>query len=161
MHFTWLTPPGPYWDTTCWERNWLRITYILFWTTQGHGGPPRMSDQLNAGAISETTRTLKTIHTIHSHIHPIKTDMRGWLWWPNDIRGLCRSKSSLHLSYRWGKPRENLTQETCPDRRSNPGSLRDRCACYRLLHSGGQFVMYYNKKLRYIKKLKCSGNCTN
>ena len=35
------------------------------------------------------------------------------------------------------KPRENLTQETCPDRESNPGPLRSKRACYRLLHSGG------------------------
>ena len=35
------------------------------------------------------------------------------------------------------KPRKNLTQETCPDRGSNPGLLRDRRACYRLVHSGG------------------------
>ena len=35
------------------------------------------------------------------------------------------------------KPRKNLTQESCPDRGSNPGSLRDRRACYRLFHSGG------------------------
>ena len=35
------------------------------------------------------------------------------------------------------KPRKNLTQETCPDRASNPGLLRDRRACYRLAHSGG------------------------
>ena len=27
------------------------------------------------------------------------------------------------------KPRKNLTQETCPDRGSNPGPLRDRRAC--------------------------------
>ena len=27
------------------------------------------------------------------------------------------------------KPRKNLTQETCPDRESNPGLLRDRRAC--------------------------------
>ena len=31
----------------------------------------RMSDQINAGATSETTRALKTIHTIHSN----KADM--------------------------------------------------------------------------------------
>ena len=49
-------------------------TYFL--TTQGHGGPPQMSYQLNAGATSETTRTLKTINNIHSHIHSNKTDMR-------------------------------------------------------------------------------------
>ena len=34
------------------------------------------------------------------------------------------------------KPRKNLTQETCPDRGSNPGPLRDKRACYHLLHSG-------------------------
>ena len=33
-------------------------------------------------------------------------------------------------------PRKNLTQETCPDRGSNPGPLRDRRICYRLLRSG-------------------------
>ena len=30
------------------------------------------------------------------------------------------------------KHRKNLTQETCPDRGSNPGPLRDRRACYHL-----------------------------
>ena len=35
------------------------------------------------------------------------------------------------------KPRKNLTQETCPDRESNPGPLRDKRACYHLLHSDG------------------------
>ena len=38
------------------------------------------------------------------------------------------------------KPRKNLTQETCPDRGSNPGPLRDKRACYHLLHSGGQVI---------------------
>ena len=42
------------------------------------------------------------------------------------------------------KPRENLTQETCPDRGSNPDPLRDRHACYRLSHSGGQEVKVYH-----------------
>ena len=36
------------------------------------------------------------------------------------------------------KPRKNLTQETCPDRGSNPVPLRDRRACYHLAHNGGQ-----------------------
>ena len=35
------------------------------------------------------------------------------------------------------KPQKNLTQETCPDRGSNPGPLHDRRACCRLVHSGG------------------------
>ena len=38
------------------------------------------------------------------------------------------------------KPRKNLTQETCPDRRSNPGPMRDKHACYHLFHSGGPIV---------------------
>ena len=33
------------------------------------------------------------------------------------------------------KTRKNLTQETCPDRESNPGPLRGKRACYRLLAS--------------------------
>ena len=36
------------------------------------------------------------------------------------------------------KPRKNLTQETYPDRGSNPCPLRDGQARYRLAHSGGQ-----------------------
>ena len=39
------------------------------------------------------------------------------------------------------KPRKNLTQETCPDRGSNPGPLRDRRACYRLAYSSGPHGM--------------------
>ena len=38
------------------------------------------------------------------------------------------------------KPRENLTQETCHDRGSNPGPLRGRRACNHLAHSGGQKI---------------------
>ena len=34
-------------------------------------------------------------------------------------------------------PRKNLNQEACPDRGSNPGTLRDKRACYHLFHSGG------------------------
>ena len=37
------------------------------------------------------------------------------------------------------KPRKNLTQETCPDRGSNPGPLRDKRACHHWLHSGGLY----------------------
>ena len=40
-------------------------------------------------------------------------------------------------------PRKNLTQETCPDRGSNPGPLRDKRACYHLPHSGGQIIYIY------------------
>ena len=67
-------------------------SHIYFLTTQGHGKPPWMSDQLNAGAISETTRTLKTIHIIHSHILSNKLDMIRMImmakWHSGNHRGL-------------------------------------------------------------------------
>ena len=73
--FTWLTPPGPYRAMTCRERE-LAVEHIglhNFLSTQGHGEPSQMTNQVNAGASSET---LKTIHIIHSHIHSDKADMR-------------------------------------------------------------------------------------
>ena len=62
------------------------------------------------------------------------------------------------------KPRKTLTLETCHDRGSNPGPLRDRRACHRLTHSGGRnvwsfptglslFVTKTNKKLREMENL--------
>ena len=54
-------------------------SHNTFLTTQGHGGPPQMSDHMNAGATSDTTRTLKTIHTIHSHIHSNKAGTIGMI----------------------------------------------------------------------------------
>ena len=41
------------------------------------------------------------------------------------------------------KSRKNLTQETYPDRESNPGPLRDRRACYRLFHNGGHLMFSF------------------
>ena len=84
-------------------------------TRRGHGGPPLMKDQLNAGATSETTRTWKTIHTIHAPSHSNNGNMNGWLWGPSDIRGPCGPKASWYLSLQVRKSLENLTQGTCPD----------------------------------------------
>ena len=71
--------------------------HTYFFTTQGHGGPPLVRDQLNARATSETTQTWKTIHTIHVPIHFNKANMKEWLWRPNDIRGPCGPKASWHF----------------------------------------------------------------
>ena len=118
-----------------------------FLTTQGHGGPPRMSDQPNAGATSETAQTWKTIHNKHTLSHPNKANMKWWLRRPNDIRGPWGIKfPDIYLTFE-EKPRKNLTQETCPDRGSNPGPLRDKRACYHLLHSGGLAAIPTQKKL--------------
>ena len=40
------------------------------------------------------------------------------------------------------KPHKNLTQGTCPDQGSNPGPQRDRRACYRSIHNGGQYGIH-------------------
>ena len=52
-----------------------------------------------------------------------------------DLGGLKLHENVLQVRE---KPRKNLTQETCPDRGSNPGPLRDKRACYLLSHSGGR-----------------------
>ena len=51
------------------------------------------------------------------------------------LPGICLTGEQKH--------RKTLTQETCPDRESNSGPLRDRRSCYRLLHSGGQPGTFY------------------
>ena len=56
-------------------------------------------------------------HTIHAPIHSNKTNMKGWLWRPHDIRGPCRRKASWHLSYRWGK----TPKKSHPENLSRPG----------------------------------------
>ena len=97
--FTCLTPPGPYRATICRERE-LTLDHIdTFFTTQGHGGPPRKRDQ----HFRDTTQRWKMIHNIHAPIHSNKANMKDWLWRSNHIRGPCGPKASWHLSYRWGK----------------------------------------------------------
>ena len=71
-----------------------------------------MRDQLNAGATSETTRTLKTIHIIHAHIYSNKADMKddydGQMMF-GDLVGLKLPDICLTDEE---KPWKNLTQET-------------------------------------------------
>ena len=135
--FTWLTPSGPYRDTTCQRREIISGSRNTFLTTQGHGGTPWMSVQLNAGATSETAQTWKTIHSRHTLIHSNKMNLKWWLWQPNDIWGPCGLKFPDICLTGEEKPRKNLTQETCPELGSNLGLLHDRCTCYCLLHSSG------------------------
>ena len=88
-----------------------------FLTTQGHGGPPQMSDQPNAGATSEAAQTWKTIHTKHTLSHPKKAKIEWWWRRPNVIRGPWGPKVSWHLSYRWGK----TPKKPHPGNLSRPG----------------------------------------
>ena len=102
---TLLTPPSPYRAMTCLERE-LSLNHIqTFLITQGHGGLPQLSDQLNAGATSKTTQTLKTIHIIHAPIHSNKVNMKGWLWrlhgGPFRIRDQLNAGATSEATWTW------------------------------------------------------------
>ena len=69
-HATW-----PQRATTCQERE-LTLNHIhTFLTTQGHGLPSRIRDQLNSGATSETSRTW---WRYTSFTHPFILTRRIW-----------------------------------------------------------------------------------
>ena len=124
-----------------------------FLTTQGHGEPPRMSDQPNAGATSETAQTWKTIHTIHTLIHSHKANMKGWLWWPNVILGLCGPKASWHLPYRWGKtPRKNPHPGNLSRPGIEPGPAAWQARMLPLFPRGGLFFNIKRKMHTYVRK---------
>ena len=109
-----------------------------FLTTQGSGEPPRMSDQPNAGA---TPRQQKHERQYTPSTHSVIPTRRIWnddydgQMIFGDLGGLKFPDICLTGEE---KPRENLVQETCPDRGLYPGPLRDKRTCYHLLHSGGQ-----------------------
>ena len=110
----WLTPPGPYRTMNCQERE-LTLDHIhTFLTTQGHTGPPQISDQLKARATSETTWTWKTMYSIHTPIHSNKANMKGWLWRPNDIRGPCGCKHPSICLTGEEKPRKTSPRKHVP-----------------------------------------------
>ena len=156
--FTWPTPPGPFRATTCRTRELNYGSHTCFLTTQGHGGPPRMSDQPNAGATSKTAQTWKTIHTNHTLSHPSKAKME-WRWRrPNDIRGPWGSKVSWHLSYRWGKTPKKPHPGNLSRPGIEPGPLRDKRACYHLLYSGGQEIYSPNKIAKSLHVFKININ---
>ena len=153
--FTRLTPPGPYRATTCRGRELISgsHTYFIDHRRKLRASPNEGSAQLNAGATSETAQTWKTIHTRPTLIHSNKANMKRWLWRSDDIRGPRGPKVSWHLSCRWGKTPKNHTQETCPEGGSNPGSLRDRRARYRLFHSSGQYKFHNSTKVLFISTI--------
>ena len=114
-----------------------------------------MIDQPNAVATSKTAQTWKTIHTKHTLSHPNKANMEWWLHGQTifgDLGGLKFPDICLTGEE---QPRKNLTQETCPDRGSNPGPLRYKRTCYHLLHSGGRIYSY---KASYIADTKFRSN---
>ena len=127
-----------------------------FLTTQGHGGPPRMSDQPNAGATSETAHTWKTVHTKRTFSHPNKADMEWWLWRPNDTRGPWRPKVSWHLSYRLGKSHQKKKHPGNLSRPGiEPGPAAWQVTMLPLDHSGGLFIRGWSFYRLILKNFDC------
>ena len=136
--FTWPTPPGPYRATTCRGRelNYGSHTYYFDHTRTWKASPDEWSAQCR-GHLRDSTNMKDSTHQAHTQ-SSIEANMEWWLRHGQmifgDLGGLKFPDICLTGEE---KPRKNLTQETCPDRGSNPGSLRDKRACYHLLHSGG------------------------
>ena len=111
-----------------------------------------MSDQLNAGATSETTRTLKKIHTIHSNIHSNKADMRRMIM-------MAKLYSGNHVGLKL--PDIFLTDEEKP-RKTSPRKLvptvdRIRARCVTGAHATACSTVvdnHFYKKIIYIFLLR-------
>ena len=131
--FTWPTPPGPYRATICRGRKKLWITYFFWPHKDMEGLPGWVISPMPGPPPRQHKHERQDTRSTHSVI-PTRRIWNDDLLWP---WGPWGPKVSWHLSDRWRKPRKNLTQETCPDRGSNPGPLRDKRVCYHLLHSGG------------------------
>ena len=115
---------------------WHLITHILFLTTQGHGGPPRMS------IISVPGPPPRQHKHERWYTPPTNLFILTRRIWNDDCDGQMIFGDFVGLKLPdicltgEERPPKNLSQETCPDRASNPGPLSNRRSCYRLLHSG-------------------------
>ena len=107
---------------------------------RGHEEPPRMRDQLIAGPPPRQHEHERSYATIHSNKATTKGDYNGQMIF-GDLVGLKLS----NICFKGEK--KNLTQETSLDWGSNPDPLRDRRACYRLLHSDGRRLRFYFIKI--------------
>ena len=144
--FTWPTPPGLYRATTCRGKGIkLWITYILFWPHKDMEGLPGWVISPKPGP---PPRQHKHERQYTPSTHSVIPTRRIW----NDdyngqmiLRNLGGLKFPNICLTGEEKPRKNLTQETCPDRGSNPGPLRDKRAFYHLLHSGGLWKVNIEK----------------
>ena len=133
--FTWLIPPEPYRATTRRERelNCGSQTYFFDHTETWRASPDVWSAQCR-GHLRGNTNMKDDTNTFILTRRIWKDDYDGQMIF-GDLVGLKLSDICLTGVE---KPQKNLTQESCPDRESNPGPLHDRRACYRLFQSGGQ-----------------------
>ena len=143
--FTWLTLPGPFRTTTCRERELTQNHIILFWLHKDMKGLPEWGINSVSGP---PPRQHNYERWYTSSTHPFILTRRIWKDYYDgqmifgDLVGLKLPDICLTGEE---KPRTNIIQETCPDRGSNPGLLRGRRACYRLLYSGG--LLWFNTRI--------------
>ena len=96
--------------------NFGSHTYF-FLTTQGHGGPPWISDQLNAGAPPRQHKHERR-YTPSTHPFILTRRISEGNYDGQIIFGEpCGPKASWHLSYRWG----NTRKKPHPGNLSRPG----------------------------------------
>ena len=136
--FTWLMPPGSYRAMTCWGRelNCGSQTYFFYHTRTWRASPDEWSAQCR-GHLRDSTNMNDNRHQPHTHSYQqggYGMMITAAKWYSGTLWGLKFPDICLTGEE---KPRKNLTQETCPDRGSNPDPLRDKRTCYHLLHSGG------------------------
>ena len=135
--FMWPTPPGPYRATTCRGRELICgwHTYFFDHTRTWRASPDEWSAQCR-GHLRDSTNMKDYTHQAHTQSsqqgeYGMMITTAKW------YSGTLGAKSFLTFVWQTRKnPKKNLTQETCPDRGSNPGPLHDKRACYHLLHSG-------------------------
>ena len=139
--FTWPTPAGTYRATTCRGRELNYGSYTLFWPHKDMEGLPWwVISPMPGPPPRQHKHERQDTPSTHSVIRTRRIwndDDDGQMIFGN-LGGLKFPDICLTGEE---KPRKNLTQETCPDRGSNPGPLRDKRACYLLLHSGGPLII--------------------
>ena len=148
-NFTWPTPPGPYRTTTCRGRelNYGSHTYFFDHTRTLRASPDEWSAQCR-GHLWDSTNMKDNTH--QAHTQSSQQGEYGMMMTTAKLySGTLGPKVSSHLPYRWGKTPKNLTQETCPDRGLKPGPLRDKHACYHLLHA----VDYCAINIKYCRAI--------
>ena len=134
-------PPGPYRAMTCRGRelNYGSHTYFFDHTRTWRASPDEWSVQCR-GHLRDSTNVKDSTH--QAHTQSSQQSEYGMMIttakWYSGILWALRFPTFVLQVRKNPEKKKNLTQETCPDRGSNPGPLRDKRACYHLLHSGGQ-----------------------
>ena len=153
--FTWPTPPGPYRATTCRGRELISGSHTYFFdhTRTMEGLPGWVIGPLPGPPPRQHKHERQYTPSTHSVIPTGRIwndDYDGQMIF-GDLRGLKFPDICLTGEE---KPRKHLTQETCPDRGSNLGPLRDKHACNHLLHSGGRLLSLDSKKFSNLNTNK-------